>query len=99
MNERVGGCELDPHNDLFNNVFSIGKGLNTSFEMNFVDNWLNWCKQDKWQLVGEICAHKQLQVEEKNYSYGIYNLGKPQRLGGLSVVIWNNHFGALNSEA
>jgi hypothetical protein len=36
MNERVGGCELDPHNDLFNNVFSIGKGLNTSFEMNFV---------------------------------------------------------------
>lgn len=51
MNERVGGCELDPHNDLFNNVFSIGKGLNTSFEMNFVDNWFDASKIDDNLLV------------------------------------------------
>ena len=97
MNDRLGGCELDPHNDLFNNVLSIGKGLNTSFEMNFVEDWFDASKMD-YNLLGEICAPKQLQVEDKNYSYGIYSLGKPRKPGGLSVGIWNNCFDTLHSK-
>lgn len=51
MNERLGGCELHPHNDLFIDVVSIRKGLNTSFEMNFVDNWFDASKIDDNLLV------------------------------------------------